>query len=108
MAIKVTVYDTRLDARTPLGSTAYLSLKVNEGTQIIDFFEHIRRLGQINNGISTLYLMTQIATSGLGGAGDAGLIFCHEGIHADNVQEFSRLTGLIDHIFIFQCVLRAE
>ena len=104
MPIKVTVYDTRLEGRTPLGSTSFLSLKVNEGTKLDGFFDQIRRIGQQNNGISTLFLMTQIATSGLGGVGDSGLLFCSENIHADNVQQFARLTGLIDQIILFQCV----
>lgn len=104
MAVKVTVYDTRLEGRTPLGSTSFLSLKVNEGTPLNEFFDQIRKIGQANNGISRLFLMTQVATSGLGGSGDAGLLFCGEGIHNDNVQQFARLTGLVDEIILFQCV----
>ncbi len=104
MGIKVTVHDTRLEGRTPLGSTSFISLKVDEGTLLNDFFDQIRLIGQKNNGVSTLFLMTQIATSGLGGAGDSGLLFCQESIHADNVQQFASLHGLVDHIVLFQCV----
>lgn len=103
MANKVTVYDNRLEGRTPLGSTTFESIEVNEGTPLNDFFEQIRLFAQHNNGISTLYLMTQVATSGLGGSGDSGLLFCSEGVHADNVRQFARLTGLVDHIVLFQC-----
>jgi hypothetical protein len=103
MAKKVTVYDTRLEGRTPLGSTSFISLKVNEGLPLNEFFDQIQFIAQQNNGISTLFLMTQIVTSGLGGAGDAGLLFCKEGVHVDNVQQFARLIGWVDHIVIFQC-----
>ena len=103
MAIKVTVYDTRLEGRTPLGSTAFLSLEVDEGTRLTDFFDEIDLIAQKNNGISTIFLMTQVATSGLGGGGDSGLLFCTDNVHADNVQQFSRLAGVAEHIVLFQC-----
>ena len=102
MAIKVTVFDTRLEGRTPPGSSSAISFEVQEGTPINDFFNRIGEISKQYKGISTLYLMTQMATTEFGG-GNSGLLFCGDGIHADNVQQFERLAGQVEHIVLFEC-----
>lgn len=102
MPINVTVFDTGIEGRTPLVSSSFITLEVDEGTSLNDFFGEIRHIANTHRGITNLFLITKMARKG-GQREESGLQFGADGINEVTVEQFAAIAGLAEQITIFEC-----
>jgi hypothetical protein len=109
MSTRVMVHDTRLDGRTPLPSSGFMTFEVGDDTPLSDFFNRCRSIAYENDGISTLYIMAHGAEMTFAGetGGGYGIIFCREYITYDNVENFALLADKVDEIVLLVCAAAA-